>query len=263
RTWSPRSSRTTSSTRRPPAAPPPPTARARGGRRCPSARAGPRAGRQARRGAGGPFLPGLLLLYEETAAPEGPGHGPRHGRPLGDNEADAARAPVDRVAQNADEGRDAGHRRDHEMDGKLLLEGEDALRPRTERDRVAHPQRPELRRELAVLHQLEEELEEGLVRGGDDRIRTLDAIEPDGAVLSRREGVGDLGLQANHRQIRREIAPLGRHRLRELGLRLQRADASLARASRRSTRRIARGLARGNAAGPRFRGTSASRTPRG
>jgi hypothetical protein len=36
----------------------------------------------------------------------------------------------------------------------------------------------------------------GLVRGGDDRIGTLDAIEPDGAVLSRREGVGDLGLQA-------------------------------------------------------------------
>src|SRR5438552_17094162 len=81
-----------------------------------------------------------------------------------------------------------------------------------------------LRRELAVLHQLEEELEEGLVRGGDDRIGTLDAIEPDGAVLSRREGVGNLGLQANHRQIRREIPPLGHHRLRELGLRLQRAS---------------------------------------
>jgi hypothetical protein len=54
--------------------------------------------------------------------------------------------------------------------------------------------------------------------------------EPDGAVLSRREGEGDLGLQANHRQIRREIPPLGHHRLRELGLGLQRADASLARA---------------------------------
>src|SRR2546425_13266255 len=73
--------------------------------------------------------------------------------PLEDNEAEAALAVVDRVAQHADEGRDAGHRRDHEMDGKLLLEGEDALRPRTERDRVAHPQRPELRCELAMRHQ--------------------------------------------------------------------------------------------------------------
>jgi len=51
--------------------------------------------------------------------------------------------------------------------GNFLLEGEDPS-ARTERDRVPHPQRPELRRELAVLHQLEEELEEGLVRGGDD-----------------------------------------------------------------------------------------------
>src|SRR2546426_5897154 len=65
---------------------------------------------------------------------------------------------------------------------------------RGRRETASHPQRPELRRELAMRHQLEEELEEGLVRGGDDRIGPLDAIEPDGAVLSRREGVGNLGL---------------------------------------------------------------------
>src|SRR5437867_11333948 len=40
-------------------------------------------------------------------------------RPLEDNEAEAALAVVNRVAQHADEGRDAGHRRDHEMDGKI------------------------------------------------------------------------------------------------------------------------------------------------
>src|SRR5439155_22693929 len=40
-------------------------------------------------------------------------------RPLEDNEAEAALAAVDHVAQHADEGRDAGHGRDHEMDGNL------------------------------------------------------------------------------------------------------------------------------------------------
>jgi len=67
------------------------------------------------------------------------------------------------------------------MDGKLLLEGEDALRPRTERDRVAHPPASELRRELAVLHQLRKSSRKASCGEGADRIGTLDAIEPDGA----------------------------------------------------------------------------------
>ena len=115
-------------------------------------------------------------------------------RPLEDNEAEAALAAVDRVAQHADEGRDAGHRRDHEMDGKLSSRVKTPFgRGRRE---TASPTRSVQSFGVSspVRNQLEEELEEGLVRGGDDRIGTLDAIEPDGAVLSRREGVGNLGL---------------------------------------------------------------------
>src|SRR5439155_10041235 len=63
-----------------PAAPPPPTALARGGRRCPSARAGPRARRQARRGAVALFLPVLLFLDEEAARRETLGHIVDHAR---------------------------------------------------------------------------------------------------------------------------------------------------------------------------------------
>ena len=126
-----------------------------------------------------------------------------------------ANLPVSRVlaqrAHVADVRGDARHRREQQMVRSAAgrVEREAALGDLACRDRVPGPELVEERRELALRHELEEELDFPLVRRRDDRVRAFDqslaVVDAERRVLPRSEVELVAGIDPDHPEVVGEL----------------------------------------------------------